>query len=95
MTLTPDEYRAALAALKLQNAEFGRLVGVDARSERRWSLGEAAIPGPVVLLLRLFQVRPELVAVARAVPPPEVRKRAPSKRPPRSVGAAAVARLVA
>lgn len=94
MTLTAEEYRAALAALGLQHAEFGRLVGVDPRTERRWSLAEVPVPGPVVLLVRMFQARPELLAVARAMLPPETRK-PPPRKTPKSVGAAAVARLVA
>lgn len=79
MSLTKDEYRLALDGLGIANAEFGRLIGVDARTERRWALGEARVPGPVVLLIRLFEARPELLAVARKVEPPEVRSRSKSR----------------
>lgn len=73
--MTRDEYRSAVHGLGLTSAEFGRLVGVDARTERRWAIGEARVPGPVVMLIRLFEARPELVSVARTIEPPPVRVR--------------------
>lgn len=79
MTMTKDEYREAIEGLGVTSAEFGRLIGVDARSERRWALGERRLPGPVILLIRLFQARPELLAVARKVEPAPVRTRGKSK----------------
>ena len=55
--MTADEFRAALAGLGLTQAGFARLALVDARTVRRWALGERDIPGPVVALLTLMQER--------------------------------------
>jgi hypothetical protein len=52
--MTPDQYRDAIARLGLSQVEAGRFLGVDARSSRRWALGEAKIPDAVSLLLSLM-----------------------------------------
>lgn len=50
--MTQTEYRAALAALALSQVRAAALFGVDARTSRRWALGEAAVPRVVALALR-------------------------------------------
>ena len=52
--MTPDQFRAALAGLKLSQAGFARLAMVDARTVRRWCDGTRAVPGPVVALLDIM-----------------------------------------
>jgi transcriptional regulator with XRE-family HTH domain len=53
--MTPEEYRAALEALDLTQAQAAKLMEVDERTSRRWALGERAIPGSVSLALELMQ----------------------------------------
>ena len=48
--MTPDEYRQAIDRLGLIAA--ARLLGVDARTSRRWASGERDIPPPAVRFLR-------------------------------------------
>jgi DNA-binding transcriptional regulator YiaG len=55
--LNPDQFRAALADLRLSQAGFARFAMVDARTVRRWCDGTRAVPGPVVALLRLAAQR--------------------------------------
>lgn len=50
--MTPTEYREALAALSLSQVRAASLFRVDARTSRRWALGEAAVPRVVALALR-------------------------------------------
>lgn len=57
--MTPEEYKAALAALDLSQVGAAKLLGVDERTSRRWALGERAIPGSVSLALRLDAVASE------------------------------------
>lgn len=44
--MTPDEYREAIARLDLSQVAAARLLGVDARTSRRWATGERDVPGP-------------------------------------------------
>jgi hypothetical protein len=53
-TMDEDEYRAALEKLGISQQAVGRLFMVGARTSRRWALGEARIPVPVAMLLRLM-----------------------------------------
>jgi DNA-binding transcriptional regulator YiaG len=55
--MTADQFRAALAGLGMTQAGFARVALVDARTVRRWALGERDVPGPVVALLRLLGER--------------------------------------
>jgi DNA-binding transcriptional regulator YiaG len=55
--MTAEQFRAALAALGMTQAAFARLALVDARTVRRWALGERDVPGPVIALLRLLGER--------------------------------------
>lgn len=52
--MTADQYRAALAWLGLSQVAAARLLGADARTSRRWALGERSIPPTVAVLLRLL-----------------------------------------
>jgi DNA-binding transcriptional regulator YiaG len=55
--MSADQFRAALAGLGMTQAGFARVALVDARTVRRWALGERDVPGPVVALLRLLGER--------------------------------------
>ena len=55
--MTPDEYRDALASLGLSQSGAARLLGVDARTSRRWVSGERDIPEIAARFLR-FLIRP-------------------------------------
>jgi DNA-binding transcriptional regulator YiaG len=50
--MTPDEYRRAIERLGLSQIAAARLLGVDARTSRRWASGERDIPPPAVRFLR-------------------------------------------
>jgi DNA-binding transcriptional regulator YiaG len=50
--MTADEYRTAIEALGLSQIEAARLLGVDARTSRRWASGEREVPPPAVRFLR-------------------------------------------
>ena len=65
--MSQDEYRGALAQLGLAQTEVGRLLGVDPRTARRWARGEAPVPGPVEMHIRLWLERPEVLDVTRKI----------------------------
>lgn len=46
-----SQYRAAEKHFGLEKQEFASLLGVDARTARRWSTGERAIPRPIARLV--------------------------------------------
>ena len=46
--MTPDEYRETIEKLGLSQIAAARLLGVDARTSRRWASGERDIPPPAV-----------------------------------------------
>ena len=50
--MTPEEFRAALAALGFSQRGFAAHTGSNERSVRRWALGEQDIPRWVPVLLR-------------------------------------------
>lgn len=50
--MTPDAFKAALAALGLSQLAAAKALDVDERTVRRWACGERAIPGPVRVALR-------------------------------------------
>jgi DNA-binding transcriptional regulator YiaG len=50
--MTPDEYRAAIAKLGLSQVAAAKLLGVDARTSRRWANGERDMPAPAVRFLQ-------------------------------------------
>ena len=49
--VTQAEFRAALDSLGLTQAGAARVLGVDARTARRWARGEREVPEPVRRLL--------------------------------------------
>jgi DNA-binding transcriptional regulator YiaG len=75
MTMTSDEYRAALEKLSLTQVGFALMVGASARTGQKWALGEARIPGCVILLLQLLLERPELREVIARLGKPPTRRR--------------------
>ena len=54
-------YRAQLARLELSQGGAARLVGVDARTSRRWALGEVPVPSAVERLLWACEQFPALL----------------------------------
>lgn len=64
LTMDQREFREALDALGMSQVDFSRLIAADARTVRRYALGETPVPGAVALLLRMLLARPELKAVA-------------------------------
>ena len=50
--MTPVEYREVIEGLGLSQIAASRLLGVDARTSRRWASGERDIPPPAVRFLR-------------------------------------------
>lgn len=65
--MSAEDYKAGLSKLELTQEGAGKLVGVGPRTARRWASGEAAIPGPMSALMRLWLARPELVEVVRGL----------------------------
>jgi hypothetical protein len=51
--MTPNQYRAAIAALGLSQERAGVWLGVGKRTSQGWALGEYPVPEPVAILLRL------------------------------------------
>lgn len=52
--MNPSDYRAALAALGLTQAAFGRLLALDKATPNRWATGAVPVPRSVALLLQLL-----------------------------------------
>ena len=52
--MNAKQYRAALEKLEITQLAAGEMLQVGARTSRRWALGEARIPAPVAMLLRLM-----------------------------------------
>jgi len=60
-SMTPVQYRAILAELRLNVAQAGRYLGISERTSHRYIRGETEIPVPVILLLRglkALQIKP-------------------------------------
>lgn len=59
------EFREALDTLGLLQTEAAKLLGIDPRTLRRFALGEAEVPRPIALVLRLmvkYKIAPEKAA---------------------------------
>ncbi len=54
MPLTPQQFRATLKRLGLNQVAAAKQLGVDPRTVRRWLAGDRKIPEPVVILLRTW-----------------------------------------
>lgn len=52
--MTKGEFTSLLRALELSQMGASRLFRVGPRTVRRWAAGEAPIPTPVAILLRLW-----------------------------------------
>ena len=52
--MTPDQYRSAIAALGLSQAEAGCFLTNNPRTSRRWASGESRVPKAVSMLLWLM-----------------------------------------
>lgn len=52
--MTPDAYREALDSLGLSQVGAAKLLGVDARTSRRWASGEREVPAPADRFLRFL-----------------------------------------
>jgi DNA-binding transcriptional regulator YiaG len=50
--MTPDQYREAIDKLGLSQVAAARLLGVDARTSRRWATGERDVSPPAAQFLR-------------------------------------------
>lgn len=87
-SLTANDFRDLLAAVGYTQAGLSRVIGANGRTVKKWALGEARIPGSVVLLLRLLQARPELRSVidGMARPPSRPRRENAVKTPVASRG---------
>jgi predicted transcriptional regulator len=63
--MNKEEFRAALDELSLSQMEVARLLKISDRAARRYASGEAEIPGPVEMHLRLWLEIPEMIDVVR------------------------------
>jgi DNA-binding transcriptional regulator YiaG len=54
--MTPDEYRTIIERLGLSQVAAAHLLGVNARTSRRWASGERDIPPPAQRFLRFLIV---------------------------------------
>jgi DNA-binding transcriptional regulator YiaG len=52
LLMTPDDYRDAIERLGLSQVAAARLLGVDARTSRRWAIGERDVPAPAARFLQ-------------------------------------------
>jgi DNA-binding XRE family transcriptional regulator len=52
--MTPHEIRTRRERLGITQSQAAHLVGVDARTWRKWECRERAMPTPVIRLLRLM-----------------------------------------
>jgi DNA-binding transcriptional regulator YiaG len=66
--MTADEFRAALDGLGLSQVAAAQALEVDARTVRRWALGEREVPGPVRVALRLMRLLPASGSISRPDP---------------------------
>jgi DNA-binding transcriptional regulator YiaG len=53
--MSPDEFKEARRKLGLSAQELATALGVaDGRTVRRWEAGDRDIPGPAIVLLRIW-----------------------------------------
>lgn len=50
--MTPDEYRTTIKELGLSQTAAAKLLGVNARTSRKWACGEREMPPPASRFLR-------------------------------------------
>ena len=87
-SMSPKDYRHHLELIAYSQERFAVLMGASKRTGQKWALGESRIPGSVVLLLRLLEARPELLAVIEGMAPAPTRARGPAKGRKRRIGRA-------
>lgn len=63
--MTPDELRQSLRSLGITQEDFGDLLFSARRTVVYWTA--QSVPGPVEVLVRLLERRPELVDVLRDI----------------------------
>jgi putative transcriptional regulator len=51
--MTPPEFKAIRAALRISQQGLADRLGVSLGAVRKWEQGERRIPGPVVLLMEM------------------------------------------
>jgi DNA-binding transcriptional regulator YiaG len=54
--VTPGDYRNAIEKLGLSQVAAAKLLGVDARTSRRWAIGERDVPAPAARFLQYLIV---------------------------------------
>lgn len=59
--MSPNDYRAALAAIGLTQARLARILGSDKATTNRWSTGFRRVPRSIELLLAAWKAHPELI----------------------------------
>jgi DNA-binding transcriptional regulator YiaG len=67
--MDPAEFVSALEKLKLPQAQFAALMGMEKGTINRWAMGKAAVPIPMAILIRLMVlglVKPGHVRKARS-----------------------------
>ena len=78
--MAPKEYRSALKEIGYSQAGFAKFIGASPRTGQKWALGEARIPNPVAILLRLFVAHPKMLKVVEAMTPLPTMARVEGKR---------------
>ena len=78
-SMTPNEFRVALADIGYSQERFAELVGASGRTGQKWALGETRLPNAVVILLRIFQKHPNALRTVEAMQPLPTRARAAKK----------------
>lgn len=78
--MTGDELVAALDALEIEQRELARLLGINEKTVRRWTVSGGEAPGYASLVVRLLLARPRLKELLGA------RKRSGRGRPPKARG---------
>jgi transcriptional regulator with XRE-family HTH domain len=59
--MTPEAFRAALAALGMSQARLARILEMDKTAPHRWATGLRPVPKAVELLLDAWRRRPGLI----------------------------------
>lgn len=75
-SMSPEEFRDALAEIGYSQERFSELVGASRRTGQKWALGEARLPNAVVILLQLFRRLPKALQAVEAMQPLPTRARA-------------------
>ncbi len=65
--MTGPEAIAILKQLGISQARFARMTGQHVNTITKWAKGESPPSGPAVALLKLLELRPELVAVLEEI----------------------------